>query len=78
MAAILECHAELAKRKSSWDIKGSKNAVEAVRKEFTHASSRYCVYAGQDPLGKQEQPEEARRAWYEWKALHEMMEQVVE
>ena len=52
--------------------------MEAVRKEFTHASSRYCVYAGQDPLGKQEQPEEARRAWYEWKALHKMMEQVVE
>ena len=78
MAAILECHTELAKRKSSWDIKGSKNAVEAVRKEFTHASSRYCAYAGQNPLGKQEQPEEARRAWCEWKALQEMMQQVVE
>ena len=78
MAAILECHTELAKRKSSWDIEESKNAVEAAWKELTHASTRYCVYAGRDPLGKQEQPEEARRAWREWKALHEMMEQVVE
>ena len=30
MAAILKCHIELAKRKSLWDIKASKNAAEAA------------------------------------------------
>ena len=90
MAAIRRCHTELAKRISFRDIEASKDAVEAAWKEFQHASSRYCMYAGEDrrwirsgedPFGGnafEEQPEEVRRAWYEWKALLNMMEQVVE
>ena len=90
MAAIRRCHTELAKRISFRDIEASKDAVEAAWKEFQHASSRYCMYAGEDrrwirsgedPFGGnafEEQPEEVRRAWYEWKAFLNMMEQVVE
>ena len=78
MAAIRRCHIELAKRKSLWNIEASKNVVEVAWQEYMQASSRYCIYVGEDPFGKEEQPEEARRAWYEWKVLYEMMEQVVE
>ena len=51
-AAIRRCHVELAKKESLWDIEASKDAVEAAWKEFNHANSRYCVYAGWDPLEK--------------------------
>jgi len=80
MAAIRRCHTELAKRISFRDIEASKDAVEAAWDEFTHANSRYCVCAGWNPFrGKEEdQPEEARRVLYVWKALLNMMEQVVE
>ena len=47
-AAIRRCHVELAKKESFWDIEASKDAVEAAWKEFNHANSRYCVYAGWD------------------------------
>jgi len=81
-AAIRRCHVELAKKESFWDIEASKDAVEAAWKEFNHANSRYCVYAGWDPLEKDntsdKQPEEVRRAGYEWKVLTDMMEQVVD
>jgi len=81
-AAIRRCHVELAKKESFWDIEASKDAVEAAWKEFNHANSRYCVYAGWDPLVKDntsdKQPEEVRRAGYEWKVLTDMMEQVID
>jgi len=89
-AAIRRCHIELAKRTSFGKIEASKDAVEAAWMEFQHASSRYCMYAGEDrrwissgddPFGGkefEEQPEEVRRAWFEWKALLNMMEQVID
>jgi len=81
-AAIRRCHVELAKKESLWDIEASKDAVEAAWKEFNHANSRYCVYAGWDPLEKDntsdKQPEEVRRAGYEWKVLTNMMDQVID
>ena len=82
MAAIRRCHVELAKKESFWDIEASKDAVEVAWKEFNHANSRYCVYAGWDPLEKDntsdKQPEEVRRAGYEWKVLTNMMDQVID
>ena len=77
-AAIRRCHVELAKRKSLRDIEASKDEVEAAWKEFNQANSRYCVSAGWVAYRKEEQPEEVRRASYEWKVLTDMMEQVVE
>ena len=90
-AAIRRCHFELARKRGLRDIEASKDAVEAAWNEYNQASSRYCMYAGEklgwirrggrDPFGGkefEEQPEEVRRAWYEWKALLNMMEQVVE
>jgi len=79
MAAIRRCHFELAKRESLRDIEASKDAVEAAWKEFNHANARYCARAGWGPpFEEEEQPEEARRALYEWKVLTDMMEQVVD
>ena len=91
MAAILRCQIEVVERKSFSDVEASKDAVEVAWRDFQQASSRYCMYAGEklgwirrggeDPFGGkefEEQPEEVRRAWYEWKALLNMMEQVVE
>merc|ERR1719454_1611949 len=75
-AAIRRCHVELAKRTSFGKIEASKDAVEAAWKEYNHAIARYCMYAGGDLVRRKEldeQPEEARRAWYEWKALTDMM-----
>ena len=81
-AAIRRYHFELAKRESLRDIDASKDQVEAAWKEFNHANSRYCVYAGWDPLEKDntsdKQPEEVRRAGYEWKVLTDMTEQVID
>ena len=78
-AAIRRCHVELAKKESLRDIDASKNQVEAAWKEFNHANARYCAYAGWGPpFEKEKQPEEARRALYEWKVLTDMMEQVVD
>ena len=89
-AAIRRCHIDLAKRKSLRDVEASMNAVEVAWREYMQASSRYCMYAGEDrrwirsgkdPFrGKafEEQPEEVRQAWYEWKVLLNMMEEVVE
>ena len=78
-AAIRRCHVELAKKESLRDIDASKNQVEAAWKEFNHANARYCAYAGWGPpFEKDKQPEEARRALYEWKVLTDMMEQVVD
>ena len=78
-AAIRRCHIELAKRTSLSDIEASKGAVEAAWEEFTHASTKYCVRTGENLFGKEEElSEEARRARYEWIALLNMMEQVVE
>ena len=81
-AAIRRCHIELARKKGLRDIEASKDAVEAAWKEFNHANSRYCVYAGWDPLEKDntsdKQPEEVRRAGYEWKVLTDMMDQVID
>ena len=79
-AAIRRCHIEL-KRKSLSEIEASKNAVEVAWREHMQASCWYSTYAGWNPFGwknLEEQPEEARQAWYEWQALTEMMEQVVE
>jgi len=80
MAAIRRCHTELAKRKCLSKIEASKDAVEAAWKEFNHATARYCMHAGGDLSRKEldEQPEEARRAWYEWKAISNMMDEVVD
>merc|ERR1719209_1594490 len=78
MAAIRRCHVELAKRKSLRDIEASKDEVEAAWTEFNQANSRYCVSAGWVAYRKEEQPEEVRRASYEWKVLTDMMEQVVD
>merc|ERR1719454_536622 len=79
MAAIRRCHFGLAKRESLRDIEASKDAVEAAWKEFNHANARYCARAGWGPpFEEEEQPEEARRAFYEWKVLTDMMEQVVD
>ena len=78
-AAIRRCHVELAKKESFWDIEASKDAVEAAWKEFNHANARYCARAGWGPpFEEEEQPEEARRALFEWKVLTDMMEQVVD
>merc|ERR1719474_1565724 len=79
-AAIRRCHIELAKkRKSLSEIEASKDAVEAAWKEFNHANARYCARAGWGPpFEKDKQPEEVRRAGYEWKVLTDMMEQVVD
>ena len=77
-AAIRRCHVELAKRKSLWDIEASKDEVEAAWNEFNQANSRYCASAGWVAYRKEEQPEEVRRASYEWKVLTDMMEQVVD
>jgi len=78
-AAIRRCHVELAKKESFWDIEASKDAVEAAWKEFNHANARYCARAGWGPpFEKDKQPEEVRRAGYEWKVLTDMMEQVVD
>merc|ERR1719474_1495282 len=79
-ASIRRCHVELAKRKCLSEIEASKDAVEAAWNEFNHATARFCMHAGGDLSQKEldEQPEEARRAWYEWKALSNMMEQVVD
>ena len=78
-AAIRRCHIELAKRTSLSDIEASKGAVEAAWEEFTHASTKYCVRTGENLFGKEEElSEEARRVRYEWIALLNMMEQVVE
>ena len=78
-AAIRRCHVELAKKESLRDIDASKNQVEAAWKEFNHANARYCAYAGWGPpFEEEEQPEEARRALFEWKVLTDMMEQVVD
>merc|ERR1719370_783369 len=80
MAAIRRCHTELAKRKCLSKIEASKDAVEVAWKEFNHATARYCMHAGGDLSRKEldEQPEKARQAWYEWKVLTDMMEQVVD
>jgi len=81
MAAIRRCHTELAKRKCLSKIEASKDAVEAAWKEFNHATARYCMHAGGVLLSQKEldeQPEEARQAWYEWKVLTDMMDQVVD
>jgi len=80
MAAIRKCHIELANKKSFRDIEASKDAVEAAWNEFNHATARFCMHAGGDLSQKEldEQPEEARRAWYEWKALSNMMDEVVD
>ena len=80
-AAIRRCHNELAKRNSISEVEASKDAVEAAWNEYNQAISRYCMYAGADSIGRkelEEQPEEARRALYEWKALLNMMEEVVD
>jgi len=79
-AAIRRCHIELAKRTSFGKIEASKDAVEAAWNEFNHATARYCMHAGGDLSRKEldEQPEEARRAWYEWKAISNMMDEVVD
>jgi len=78
-AAIRRCHIELARKKSLRDIDASKNQVEAAWKEFNHANARYCARAGWGPpFEEEEQPEEARRALFEWKVLTDMMEQVVD
>merc|ERR550534_678152 len=78
-AAIRRCHIKLAKKESLRDIDASKNQVEAAWKEFNHANARYCARAGWGPpFDEEEQPEEARRALYEWKVLTDMMEQVVD
>ena len=79
-AAIRRCHIELAERTSFGKIEASKDAVEAAWNEFNHATARYCMHAGGDLSRKEldEQPEEARRAWYEWKALSNMMDEVVD
>ena len=81
-AAIRRCHIELAKkRKSLSEIEASKDAVEAAWEEYNQAIARYCMYAGGDSIGRkeiEEQPEEVRRALYEWKVLTDMMEQVVD
>ena len=78
-AAIRRCHIELARKKGLRDIEASKDAVEAAWKEFNHANARYCARAGWGPpFEKDKQPEEARRALYEWKVLTDMMEQVVD
>merc|ERR1719370_261479 len=79
MAAIRRCHTELAKRTSFGKIEASKDAVEAAWNEYNQAIYRYCRHAGWDLFWKEEeQSEEARRAMYEWKALLNMMEQVVD
>merc|ERR1719474_589945 len=79
-ASIRRCHVELAKRKCLSEIEASKDAVEAAWNEFNHATARYCMHAGGDLSRKEldEQPEEARRAWYEWKAISNMMDEVVD
>jgi len=80
-AAIRRCHIELAKRKSLSEIEASKDEVEAAWNEFNHATARYCMHAGGELHSRKEldeQPEEARRAWYEWKALSNMMDEVVD
>jgi len=78
-AAIRRCHVELARKKGLRDIEASKDAVEAAWKEFNHANARYCARAGWGPpFEEEEQPEEARRALFEWKVLTDMMEQVVD
>merc|ERR1719244_2113035 len=78
-AAIWRCRLELAKKKSFRDIEASKDAVEAAGREFMQASSRYCMYVGEDPAESFPDPaEEVRRARYECKVLTDMMEQVVE
>ena len=81
-AAIRRCHIELAKRRKSLrDIEASKDAVEAAWTEYNQAIGRYCMYAGADSIGRkdfEEQPEEARRALYEWKVLTDMMEQAID
>ena len=81
MSAIRRCQIELAKRKSLRDIEASKDAVETAWNKFNHATARYCMHAGGVLLSRKEldeQPEEARRAWYEWKALSNMMDEVVD
>merc|ERR1719370_1482746 len=78
MSAIRRCHVQLAKKESLWDIETSKDAVEVAWKEFNRANSRYCVCAGWETYRKEDPPEEVRRAWYEWKALTDMMDQVVD
>merc|ERR1719268_705909 len=81
-AAIRRCHIELAKkRKSLSEIEASKDVVEAAWEEYNQAIARYCMYAGGDLIGRkeiEEQPEEVRRALYEWTLLTDMMEQVVD
>merc|ERR550534_2083929 len=78
-AAIRRCHVELAKKESLRDIEATKNQMEAAWKEFNHANARYCAYEGWGPpFEEEEQPEEARRALFEWKVLTDMMEQVVD
>ena len=80
-AAIRRCQIELAKRNSISEIEASKDAVDAAWNQYNKAVSRYCMYAGADSIarkGLEEQPEEARRALYEWKVLTDMMEQVVD
>jgi len=80
-AAIRRCHIELARKKGLRDVEASKDAVEAAWEEYNQAIARYCMYAGGDSIGRkeiEEQPEEVRRALYEWKVLTDMMEQVVD
>ena len=87
-AAIRKCHFELARKKGLRDIEASKDAVEAAWNKFNHATASYCARAGENLsthphrcfgyFEEEEQPEEARRALYEWKVLTDMMEQVVD
>ena len=87
-AAIRRCHFELARKKGLRDIETSKDAVEAAWNKFNHATASYCARAGENLsthphrcfgyFEEEEQSEEARRAFYEWKVLTDMMEQVVD
>ena len=78
-AAIWRCRLELAKKKGFRDIEASKDAVEVAGRDFMQASSRYCMYVGEDPAESFPDPaEEVRRALYERKVLTDIMEQVVE
>merc|ERR1719357_1581427 len=88
-AAIRRCHIELAKkRKSLSEIEATKDAVEAAWNKYNHVTASYCARAGENLsthphrcfgyFEEEGQPEEARRALYEWKVLTDMMEQVVD
>ena len=87
-AAIRRCHFELARKRGLRDIEASKDAVEAAWNKFNHATASYCARAGENLsthphrcfgyFEEEEQSEEARRAFYEWKVLTDMMEQVVD